>query len=303
MHTSLKPTSFQTLRATSQRSSIGSQADRGSTGTALNTSEMLGVQPSRRSRVLMLLAGVSVAFGAGYWLVGSSVDDAATFEPATAAEESAPAATSLALQRPLETLDRLESTKAPAAKSEPASAAREQPKDAPAAAIPKLDMTLSVKGESSLAPGQFSVDSAELTPSTEALLDKWAVRLKRDKQLNLKIEGHADERGTAKYNDVLGQRRANAARLYLIAKGVASKQIEVASFGKRRPLVKGENEATWTKNRRIELKQSGKLAATSGKAGGAGKKGSKLVKSGGGAKAKAKGKTKAKPPGRQLSRS
>lgn len=308
MQTSLKPSSFQTLRATPHKSSIGSKAGLGSAGTALNTSEMLGVQPSRRGRVLMLLAGVAVAFGAGYWLVGSRVDDAETFEAGTAAEGSAPTATSLALQRPLESLDRLETTKAKAVKSEPASTARAEPKkDAPAAVIPKLEMTLSTKSESGLMAGQFSVDSAELTPSTEELLDKWAARLKSDKQLNLKIEGHADERGTAKYNDMLGQRRANAARLYLIAKGVSSRQIEATSFGKRRPLARGENEAAWTKNRRIELKEGSKLAAKSGgKAESSAKKGSTLVK-GGGAKAKAnakgKAKAKAKSRGRQLSRS
>jgi peptidoglycan-associated lipoprotein len=297
MQTSLKPSRFQTLRATLHKSSVGS------TATALNTNEMLGVQPHRRGRVVVLLAGVAVAFGAGYWLVGSSVDDAGTLGIETAAEESTPTATSLALQRPLESLDRLETTKAPVAKSEPASTVRvEATKDAPAAIIPKLEMTLSPKSESGLQAGQFLVDSAELTPATQELLDKWAARLKSDKRINLKIEGHADERGTAGYNDMLGQRRANAARLYLIAKGVPSKQIEAATFGKRRPLVKGESESAWTKNRRIELKPGSKLVAKSSKVGSSAKKGSKLVKSGA-AKAKSKGKAKAKSQGRQLSRS
>ena len=66
----------------------------------------------------------------------------------------------------------------------------------------------------------------------------------------MKVEGHCDERGTADYNIVLGDKRAKAARSYLIESGVASKQVAIVSYGKARPFCMDPNEACYQQNRR-----------------------------------------------------
>ncbi|MBF0339918.1 MAG: peptidoglycan-associated lipoprotein Pal [Magnetococcales bacterium] len=72
---------------------------------------------------------------------------------------------------------------------------------------------------------------------------------------NVTIEGHCDERGTREYNLALGQKRADAAKQYLISQGVDGSRIKTVSYGKERPLVNGHNESAWGKNRRAELVQ------------------------------------------------
>jgi len=64
------------------------------------------------------------------------------------------------------------------------------------------------------------------------------------------IEGHADERGTREYNLALGDRRANAAKNYLAARGVNASRINTISYGKERPIALGSDEASWAQNRR-----------------------------------------------------
>jgi peptidoglycan-associated lipoprotein len=64
------------------------------------------------------------------------------------------------------------------------------------------------------------------------------------------IEGHADERGTREYNLALGDRRATAAKNYLVALGISPDRIETISYGKERPAVLGSDEAAWAQNRR-----------------------------------------------------
>ena len=68
-------------------------------------------------------------------------------------------------------------------------------------------------------------------------------------QVNVQISGNCDDRGTEEYNIALGQRRANAARDYLVAKGVASARMTTISYGKDRPVALGDNEAAWAQNR------------------------------------------------------
>ena len=69
------------------------------------------------------------------------------------------------------------------------------------------------------------------------------------KQNNVQIAGNADERGTSEYNIALGAKRANAARSYLVAKGVAATRISTISFGKDRPVALGSNDEAWSQNR------------------------------------------------------
>ena len=69
----------------------------------------------------------------------------------------------------------------------------------------------------------------------------------------MRVEGHCDERGTVEYNLALGQKRADAAKAYLVNLGVDGKFIETVSYGKERPVDPGHNEAAWAKNRRAHF--------------------------------------------------
>ena len=74
--------------------------------------------------------------------------------------------------------------------------------------------------------------------------------MRKNSDLTFVIEGHADERGTREYNLALGERRANAAKDYLMTYGVASNRLSVISYGKERPVDSGSNPLAWSKNRR-----------------------------------------------------
>jgi peptidoglycan-associated lipoprotein len=99
----------------------------------------------------------------------------------------------------------------------------------------------------------FDFDQATLSASTRAALDAQIAILKNTDS-KVRLEGHADERGTREYNIALGERRANAIANYLIVNGVARYRVETVSYGEERPLVNGSSEASWAKNRRVELK-------------------------------------------------
>lgn len=101
---------------------------------------------------------------------------------------------------------------------------------------------------------QFSVKSAKLSPKTRQCLDAWAEQMKHDRTSSLQINGHADERGTAAYNQRLSTGRALAVKAYLQSKGVARNRLHTASFGRSRPIVRGHSESAWAQNRRVELK-------------------------------------------------
>ena len=96
----------------------------------------------------------------------------------------------------------------------------------------------------------FETDSTELTPLAQQTLDKQAAWLNQYGRYAFTIEGHADERGTREYNFALGARRAEAAKSYLIAKGVAATRIKTISYGKERPVVVCNDISCWSKNRR-----------------------------------------------------
>jgi peptidoglycan-associated lipoprotein len=80
-------------------------------------------------------------------------------------------------------------------------------------------------------------------------LDKQAAWLAQWKMNNVQVAGNCDERGTSEYNIALGAKRANAARDYLVAKGVAATRISTISYGKDRPVALGSNEDAWSQNR------------------------------------------------------
>ena len=96
----------------------------------------------------------------------------------------------------------------------------------------------------------FATNKSSLTTKSRETLRKQATFLRKNKNLSVTIEGHADERGTREYNLALGERRANAAKDYLMTYGISSNRISVLSYGKERPVDSGSNPLAWSKNRR-----------------------------------------------------
>ena len=107
----------------------------------------------------------------------------------------------------------------------------------------------------------FEVDQSNITPVGRATLDGQAGWLLTNTDYQAVIEGHADEQGTREYNLALGARRANAAREYLIARGVPAERLRVISYGKERPIEVCSNEACYAKNRRAVTVLAGGLTS------------------------------------------
>ena len=96
----------------------------------------------------------------------------------------------------------------------------------------------------------FATNKSSLTTASRATLRKQATYLRKNKSLNVTIEGHADERGTREYNLALGEKRATAVRDYLVIEGISPDRIRVISYGKEKPAVVGSNDMAWSENRR-----------------------------------------------------
>lgn len=96
----------------------------------------------------------------------------------------------------------------------------------------------------------FAFDSSELSSDARNTLEKQAFWLRKYPQATVTVEGHCDERGTREYNLALGERRAAAARDYLVTLGVDPSRVATISYGKERPAVLGSNEESWAQNRR-----------------------------------------------------
>jgi len=99
----------------------------------------------------------------------------------------------------------------------------------------------------------FEFDKSTLLPESIAVLKKKAKWLSANSQISIAIEGHCDERGTNEYNIALGDRRAQAAKSYLIDLGVEARRMTTVSYGEERPADPGNNETAWAKNRRDEF--------------------------------------------------
>ena len=96
----------------------------------------------------------------------------------------------------------------------------------------------------------FETNSSQLTTASRDTLRKQASYLRKSKKLNVVLEGHADERGTREYNLALGEKRANAARDYLLTYGISGKRISVISYGKEKPVNSASTPLAWSQNRR-----------------------------------------------------
>ena len=96
----------------------------------------------------------------------------------------------------------------------------------------------------------FGLDQYDIDPTARAILDGQAAWLQKFPQVRVTIEGHCDERGTREYNLALGDRRDNAAKNYLAAKGIDPSRMTTISYGKERPLALGSDDASYAQNRR-----------------------------------------------------
>ena len=99
-------------------------------------------------------------------------------------------------------------------------------------------------------PAFFDFDSFALRDDARTALDRDARMLRDNRGTHVTIEGHCDERGTVEYNQALGEKRAQAARDYLVAAGIEASRIQIISYGKERPFAEGHDESAWQQNRR-----------------------------------------------------
>ena len=99
----------------------------------------------------------------------------------------------------------------------------------------------------------FEFDAATLSEESKATLQKNAETLLGNMQVHVRLEGHADERGSTQYNLALGERRANSVKSYLSTLGISVGRMELVSFGEEKASDAGHDDAAWSKNRRVEL--------------------------------------------------
>ena len=100
----------------------------------------------------------------------------------------------------------------------------------------------------------FDFDQSNLRPEYADTLAAHASRLSNSSRTQVRLEGHADERGSREYNIGLGERRSQAVRRMLLIQGASSNQISTVSFGEERPAAMGSDEGSYAQNRRVEIK-------------------------------------------------
>ena len=122
------------------------------------------------------------------------------------------------------------------------------PADVELTELPAMQADLVAKAGSDTV--YFGTDEYSLDSAAQATLTAQARWMQANPNVRASIEGHADERGTREYNQALGERRANAARDFLVSQGVPTSRLLVTSWGKERPVAQGSNEEAWAQNRR-----------------------------------------------------
>jgi len=99
----------------------------------------------------------------------------------------------------------------------------------------------------------FDLDKANVRADDMGSLDQKVAILQANPDLRIRVTGHCDERGSDEYNLALGNRRAQAAKQYLVSHGIDASRIETQSYGEERPMVDGHDESAWSQNRRAEF--------------------------------------------------
>lgn len=102
----------------------------------------------------------------------------------------------------------------------------------------------------------FEFDQSEIRDADKVTLERHANQLENDSHASIRLEGHADERGSREYNIGLGERRSQAVRRMLLIQGASASQISTVSFGEERPAAFGSDEGSYAQNRRVEIKYS-----------------------------------------------
>lgn len=133
--------------------------------------------------------------------------------------------------------------------AEPAVVPPEPIHDDPMSSAPLDDLNRN----SPMKPLFFDLDSSDINAEGQAVLNANAAVLKKYPTWTVTIEGHCDERGTAEYNLALGERRAVAARAYLVSLGISADRLRTVSYGKEFPFDPGHDEAAFAKNRRAHF--------------------------------------------------
>lgn len=104
----------------------------------------------------------------------------------------------------------------------------------------------------------FAYDQSTIEPEYFEILDAHSELLASNPNLTVRLEGHADERGSREYNVALSERRAQSVKQFMDLKGVGSEQTQTVAYGEELPVDPGHNEAAWSKNRRVEIKYIGR---------------------------------------------
>ena len=116
-----------------------------------------------------------------------------------------------------------------------------------------LEMLEQTEGELSNRTIYFEFDSAKLTSESIEILEIHGNFIAGNGEVSVRLEGHADERGSREYNIALGDRRAQSVRRVLLFQGASTDQVDTVSYGEEQPAMQGHNEEAWAKNRRVEL--------------------------------------------------
>ncbi len=155
-----------------------------------------------------------------------------------------------------EAADRKAAEEAEARRRAEEEARRKAAADAEAARRAEAEKAAAMRraAEAALLDINFDFDKSDIREADKAKLQAIADFMKAYPSAKVKIEGHCDERGTVEYNLALGDRRAAAAKAYLVSLGVAESRFETISFGKEKPKAEGHNEKAWFVNRRCEFK-------------------------------------------------
>ena len=145
--------------------------------------------------------------------------------------------------------------------TDPAPPAPPQPVSEPVPVMPPMpadDNPLSrsiddLNRDSPLKPLFFALDQSDVDAAGQQTLQENAAVLKKYPTMQITIEGHCDERGTAEYNRALGERRARAAKTYLVSLGIPADKVKTVSYGKEFPFDAGHDDEAWKKNRRAHF--------------------------------------------------
>ena len=160
------------------------------------------------------------------------------------------------VERPIPPPPPAPTTVAPTKPPAPAEPVKEPVVVAPAAITEDRVSTATldeINRNSPLKPIFFDYDRSDISAESQRILDANAEVMKRNPTWVITIEGHCDERGTAEYNLALGERRAEAARAYLVTLGIDGKRLRAVSYGKEFPFDPGHDETAWSRNRRAHF--------------------------------------------------